>query len=106
MQIANEILRQLGGTGRLKAMINANAFVAIHEGQGLQFWCMKGNRVINMVQIVLNGRDLYDVKFMKRRGFNEPTVVAIENDVYVDGLAAAFWEHAGLAIRLNERKQA
>jgi 3-deoxy-D-manno-octulosonate 8-phosphate phosphatase KdsC-like HAD superfamily phosphatase len=104
MEIANEILRQLGGAGRLKVMINAKNFVGLAEGNqpanGLQFAFMKGSAGINMAQIRLNGNDLYDVRFMKQRGMNPAVEVAAENDVFVADLADLFWRVAGLAIRL------
>ena len=103
MQIAQEILRQLGGQGRLKAMIAAKNFVAVSAGNqpanGLQFQFMKGKDGVNMVVIRLNGDDLYDVEFLAVRGVKFRPV-AVRNNLFFDQLEAAFWDIAGLAIRL------
>lgn len=97
MEIANEILRQLGGAGRLGAMINAKNFVGGEDY--LQFRMMKGKNGINMARIRLNGADLYDVDFFKVRGINCEQVAGCRG-YYVDMLADAFRDEAGLAIRL------
>lgn len=103
MQIANEILRQLGGQRQLKIMVGAKNYVALADGNqpvnGVQFDFMKAKDGINKVQIRLNGNDYYDVKFFAARGINCREVVA-RVDVAVDQLEAMFWDDAGLAIRL------
>lgn len=96
MEIANEILRQLGGPGRLGALINAKNFVGLENG--LRFKMMEGNGGCNMAEIKLNARDLYDVRFLKVRGLDAVEVAAV-NDAYVDMLPGIFWDEAGLAIR-------
>ena len=97
MEIAQEILRQLGGAGRLKAMINARDFVGLPDG--LRFKMMPGKGGCNMVEIKLNGADLYDVGFFKVRGLKFEQVAGCRG-YYVDMLADAFRDEAGLAIRL------
>ncbi len=97
MEIAQEILRQLGGPGRLKAMINAKGFLALEDG--LRFKHMPGQDGVNMAEIKLNGRDLYNAKFYKVRG-QSAKMVAAEHDIFVEDLAECFRRNAGLAIRL------
>ena len=109
MEIANEILRQLGGQNRLKAMIAAKNYVALRDGNqpanGLQFDFMKAKDGINKVQIRLNGNDLYDVKFFAQRGVNCREMIARE-DVFVADLEGVFWNDAGVAIRLPQVRRA
>jgi len=97
MQIANEILRQLGGAGRLKAMINGKDYVGLPAG--LQFGFMRAKNGINKVRIELNANDLYDVQFYKIRGADFKIMAEVKG-LYFDMLAGAFWDHAGLALKL------
>ena len=62
IEIANTILQQMGGHGRLKAMVGINKHCALNAG--LQF-SFKGSRKMNKVSIELNSMDRYDVKFYK-----------------------------------------
>lgn len=101
MEIAKNILAQLGGAGRLKAMIDARQYVALenkgkHVG-GLQFR-FKGKGV-NLAEIRLNGRDLYDVKFSMVRGY-DVYLKRRFNDVYAEDLGDVFRDGAGVAISL------
>lgn len=101
--IANEILRQLGGAGRLKASIAAKDFVALDardgKGAGLGFNHMRGEGGVNRFEIRLNAGDLYDMAFYRVRGIN-CALVAEDEDVFVGDLAERFRASSGLAIRL------
>lgn len=99
MQVAQEILRQLGGPGRLGMMINAKNFLAIEGGKGLRFKHMKGESGVNMTDVVLNGADLYDVKHYRVHGLKCDVVVESE-DVFVGDLRETFRGNTGLAIQL------
>lgn len=100
MEIAQEIVRQLGGYARLSAMIGAKApFVGLPDGVRFQF--MRAANGINMVEIRLNGRDLYDVRFMKQRGYQPARVVEDANDVYADMLPGLFRDVTGLALQIK-----
>jgi len=60
--VAVTILKQLGGLGRLRAMINIQQIEA--KPQGIRFKFSNPNRSKpNHVEITLNGRDLYDIDF-------------------------------------------
>lgn len=62
IEIANTILQQMGGFGRLKAMVGIHNHCA--KDAGLQF-SFKGSRKMNKVVVDLNSMDTYDVKFYK-----------------------------------------
>jgi len=93
VEIANTILKQLGGTGRLNAMTGAKNFVAIENG--VQFKIGRNSKSINTVIIRLNGRDLYDVEFGRTRKYEFKVVNRIE-DAYNDMLKDLFEENTGM----------
>ena len=86
IEIANEILKQLGGRNKLTMMIGMKDAFAIENGLVFKF---KMSKIANYVSIVLNGNDLYDVTFKKLRGFNSKDVEILE-DVYCDDLKSIF----------------
>lgn len=99
VQIANEIIRQMGGTGRIAAMTGAKNFVAIENG--VQFKIGKNSKSINTVKITLNAMDLYDVEYSrvaKKRGSYEyvNTVKASEDGIYNDMLKESFERNTGM----------
>jgi hypothetical protein len=93
VEIANTILKQLGGTGRLNAMTGAKNFVAIENG--VQFKIGRNSKSINTVIIRLNGRDLYDVEFGRTRKYEFKVVNRIE-DAYNDMLKDLFESNTGM----------
>ena len=93
VEIANTILKQMGGTGRLNAMTGAKDFVAIDNG--VQFKTGRNSKSINTIVIRLNGRDLYDVEFGRVRKY-EYKVVNKYDDVYNDMLKDLFEENTGM----------
>ena len=95
-QIATTILDQFGPLFR--PMINAKDAVAIEDG--VQFGFMKGNQGINKVQIVLNARDTYDMKFW-RIGRTKATEITAAGDIYNDQLNHIFEDITGLATRMT-----
>lgn len=98
MQIASTILEQLGRTGRLTAMIGARDFIAIENGAQFKFVAKAKNKA-NYIRIVLNGNDLYDVKFMKYRSF-EFKDVSEHNDVFCGDLVKLIENETGLYLSL------
>jgi hypothetical protein len=98
---ADITLRQLGGSRRLKAMINGRDFMSDNDGRTLVFTfssCRKANRI----RITLNALDLYDVDFIKvgrlnRKTFEVPvkTTGSVEN-VYAEDLRRVIEEFTGL----------
>jgi hypothetical protein len=105
-EIANTIYQQIGGN-KTKVMIGMKNLIAIENGLQFDFkMCKKANKC----QIVLNGMDLYDVKFFKfyPRRLNNPEntmedicpMVHEVNDVYNDQLIDIFEKFTGLATKL------
>lgn len=79
-QIAKTILKQLGGSGRLSAMIGANTF--IDHGNGVSFKFPqrdKPSKRGNYLKITLNGLDYYDLEFQYLRGYNSRVVKEFTN---------------------------
>lgn len=106
-QVAQTILQQLGGK-RFVMMTGAKDFVAMHVGDNpaLRFK-IPGNMTkggVNMVQISLNGGDLYDVEFFRvRKTKTRGTSVAsvqVHNDIFCDMLEDVFERATGLYTRL------
>jgi len=97
--VAQEIAKQLGGTGRLKAMIGAKNF-GYDAGVGmgrLSFKFMRGKDGINSISVTLNGMDTYDLKFMNPSG---KAVKELEG-VYAEDLRRIFSDTTGLALSLG-----
>lgn len=106
MEIAGEILRQLGGSGRLKSMCGANNFIAIKNGVDFRMPSHFAKNGINVVEIVLNPMDTYDVKFKKlgRAPKYEITTVSSHENIYNDMLQELFEHETGLHLILAPRR--
>lgn len=98
-EIAQIILNQLGGTGKLNAMTGAYNFVAIDNGVSFKI----KNRSANYIKIVLNGKDLYDVEIGRISGMNYK-VVKKQEDVHVENLKKFIEESTGMHLSLFENK--
>jgi len=107
-EIATVILEQLGGSNRIGAMIGANGFIcgSMPQGTYLQFQ-FKGNRKYNVIRIVLNYQDTYDVHFMKMKKANyelgtsfELKIVDSINGVYNDMLKETIERQIGMYLSL------
>jgi hypothetical protein len=100
IEVANTIMRQLGGYGRLKAMVGIRDPVALEGLGGLGFkFPNKAAGRPNYVGIRLNGLDTYDVKFKRLHGFNVKTTAEYEN-IYWDQLKGLFEKETGLYLTL------
>lgn len=96
-RIADAILVQLGGAGRLSAMMGAEHLSYNAEGD-LNFrfkLCPKANHL----RIHLNGLDLYDLTFTKIRGVDVKTVETITN-IYAEDLKPVIEQSTGLCLSL------
>lgn len=84
--IAQTILQQLGGTGRLSTMTGANNFVSTDSGVAFK---MVGkhptNGGVSHIRISLTSMDLYDVEYLRIRA-GKITEVAKSEGLYVDRL--------------------
>ena len=105
--IADTIIQQMGGFGKITAMTSANTFLSHPEG-GVSFK-FKGSRKANYVKIILNSMDLYDLEFGKIGtkktefpGVRMPTykVVREFDGAYNDMLKSIFEETTGLYLSL------
>ena len=85
-QVAEIIVQQLGGFGRLKCMVAADCFGT--SGNDLSFK-FKGSKIANYIKIKLNNMDLYDVEFGKIWG-TKYTVVKTVDGLYFDQLVPVF----------------
>ena len=112
MTTANIILEQLGGN-KFIAMTGAKNIVA--RENGLTFRIGRNASKANMVRIMLNGLDLYDIEFIKHtpskiivnhktctvKTREEKTeTVKKYNDIYCDMLQEIFTEVTGLYTHL------
>ena len=95
------ILHQLGGLGRLAAMVGANNVALLPDGVRFKF---KGSRVANCLEVKLNAWDLYDVTFYRLSNKHTEWVVVSEtSDAYADMLIDLFEDVTGLALTLSAR---
>jgi len=97
LTIANTILNQIGGTRRLNVMTGAKDFMAIENG--VQFRIGKNSKSVNIVRVVLNALDLYDVEFgqiRKVKGIPTYIVRSSVNDIYNDMLKGAIENGTGM----------
>lgn len=94
--IAETILHQLGGR-RFIAMTGAKEFCKTDNS--MMFRIPKAKDGINYVKIELNGRDLYDVSFVRIRGMNFEEVSKVE-DIYCDMLVETFEQNTHLYTKL------
>ena len=97
-EIANVILQQLGGGGRIKAMTGAKMFVAVEKGLRFQF-PNKDRKRPNSVTIVLNGNDEYDVEFHRVGGTSFKLVEEVTG-LQAEDLKSVFEKETGLRLSL------
>jgi hypothetical protein len=96
LEVANEILNQLGGR-RFMVMTGAKNFVGSENSLSFKL-PSKPHYVkdgINAVRITLTPADDYTVEFLKIRKFNVQTV-AVVDQIYNDTLRQCFTNRTGL----------
>jgi len=101
IQVASEIIRQMGGSGRLSAMTGAKQFVALENG--VSFKIGRNSAGINTVTIKLNGMDTYDTEYGRIRTIKDmPTYkrLAGSDGIYNDMLKADFESNTGMYLTL------
>ena len=94
LAVANAISGQIGA----RAMLMMGAKHILGDADSLRFR-IQGCVEINLVKVRLNGRDLYDVEFMKVRGLAF-RVVATCQDVYAEDLNHTIETKTGLRLSL------
>lgn len=82
--IANVILAQLGGSGRLSMMIGAKNFID-HNG-ALSFKVGRNGKGVNYVKITLDASDTYTVEFRFVRGVSTNNLKSKAKGIYADQL--------------------
>jgi hypothetical protein len=98
MQIANTILGQMGGAGRLGAMVGASMFVGGDNSLSFKF---KGCTKANKCRVTLDADDTYTVDFFKLKNHGlDCTVLKSVNGIYADQLRRLFEQTTGLALSL------
>ena len=99
-EVASTILMQLGGR-RFITMTGAKNFLALNDGcGGMRFNIPRFPGVkINLIEIVLNGSDLYDVKFSRVHGLALKEISS-HTDIYFDELRGLFERETGLRTSL------
>lgn len=104
MEIGKTILAQLGGTGRLSAMIGAHSFAAGDFGTnkfGASFkFKARSKNAWKAVKIIHNGLDLYDVSFLKMNNKTFEIVSKTVDNVYCDQLKEIIENETGLCLSL------
>lgn len=98
LEIANTIIQQLGGTGRLVTMVGAWNFQVEDNSVSFRF---KGSKIANYVKIILDALDTYNVEF---KLINTPEGICEEKEkfsmIYNDMLVNTFEEYTGLYLSL------
>ena len=97
LDIANTILKQLGGLNRLRAMTGAKDALAIDNG--VQFKIGRNAEGVNTIRITLNAMDTYDVEYGRVRNVKRvPTykVLVSEPGIYNDMLISSFERNTGM----------
>jgi len=98
MSIATIIAEQLGGIGRIRAMLGAT--VIMDEGDGLKIrWPSRTPSKGNCVIVRLCPSDTYEVTFWSIRNL-DCKVVAQVSDVYAEDLVRVFEGQTGYRLRL------
>jgi len=93
LQVAETTLSQLGGVGRLTAMIGAKHFTG--DATSLTFkFAAKARNASNCLRVTLTPADTYTVEFIAVRGLKVATKSV--HEVYADQLRALFERETGL----------
>jgi len=106
--VANTIIKQMGGLGKMSAMVSANGLVFGTEENGDCFvqFSFKGSRKINKCKVILNWDDTYTMEFWKisLRAKNPANMCVKKSDasgLYWDMLKPEFERVTGLYLSLG-----
>lgn len=114
-QIANTILTQMGGAGKLKLMTGAKNFIALESGVSFEFPNRKGP---NYMKVTLEPDDTYTVEFGRKRRITDAMAtmdpekpvsmddfykkLSEQKDVYWEDLKEIFERETGLYLSLTK----
>ncbi len=102
-QIAQTILSQMGGAGKLQAMTGAKNFTAIENGLRFRFSNFGGQVKYNFCEVTLRDDDTYDMStcmLRKRNGIARRTNENLDSGIYCDMLKPCFEATTGLRLSL------
>lgn len=94
-EVAKIIQQQIGH--KALYMLGAKNLVAVNNG--LAFKIMKNVKGVNYIEIKLNGKDLYDVRFCNV-SVKRVKEIAVVNDLYADMLNKSIEENTELYTKL------
>lgn len=97
LAVANTILAQLGGAGRLRLMTSARDFLG--DAKWLSFRVGRNARGVNKVKVTLDPSDTYTVEVFRVRG-TTVKVLGSASGVYADSLVSSFESLTGLYLTL------
>ena len=98
MEIAKEILRQLGGN-KFIAMTGAKNFLG-SSGENFLSFKFQGNRDLTHCKIILESDDTYTMEFYKVRG-HKCLKIKTFMLIYCDKLAEIFADQTGLCLSIG-----
>jgi hypothetical protein len=100
-QVADTIAKQMGGYGRLKAMLGARDFLYDKNPPSFQFkFPNKAKGKPNFVKIIYDvGQDLYDIEFGRIRGTSYKKIKTYSS-IYANQLKKLFEKTTGLYLSL------
>lgn len=96
--VANTILDQMGGAGKIRVMVGVKTFIASENGVSFQF---KGSRKMNTVRITLDPSDTYTMtlyKFMPKK--MELKKIVEFGGLFWDQLKPVFERETGLYLSI------
>jgi len=98
LTVANTILSQMGGTGRLTGMIGAHTYTGRENGVSFKFKCRAKNGS-NMFKVTLDPSDTYTIEFISVRGMSVKVKESL-SDIYAEDLVRLFQDKTGLYLSL------
>ena len=101
-QVADEIIRQLGGYGRLESMTGAKNFVYGENDKNdpyVQFRIGRNDKRVNMVKVTLTANDTYWVEFLWATV--KKTTVRELCYIHADQLVGVFESETGMYLYFN-----
>jgi hypothetical protein len=98
LTVANTILSQMGGTGRLSMMIGAHTYTGSVNSVTFKFKARAKNGS-NCLRVTLDPSDTYTVEFLSLRSMNVKVKETL-SDIYAEDLRRIFQEKTGLYLSL------
>lgn len=108
MEIANTILNQMGGMGRIQAFIGARYFAIVNNGIVFGFPHRLRSKPNEMTITLDRGRDLYNIQFARvvfKRGYivGKKELKSFDG-IFCDQLMDIFEQETDLFLTFNPRR--